>query len=314
MDVYLHMGLFKSGDELLDKGYSLLKQKEFSKALSTFKKANEKLEKQGDKQNANITNALAKLLEIPSNENNPGVYIAATEALEPLGDTEIKFGIRTVKASDIAKECSLKAEELTATSRGGLNERADRLKQVGMNYQTLIGNSVLCIPEIFNDEKSTGSEVALLLFAISEEQHAEATVWSDPKKAAEYYQNAANWRRQIGHKDKESDDISMVKQYSKGAKCWICGREIYGEEIHFLHMPSEITTFQGKSEVDSLLPSMSESEDVVYVCRACYQAISKKADEIANHYHQIAMKEISRVESELNERINEVIDAINRMT
>jgi len=311
------MGLFKSGDELLDSGYSLLKQKEFSKALSTFKKANEKFKKSGDTQNVNITNSLARLLEIYSNENNPAVYIAAAEALKPLGDTEIKFGIRNVKSSDIAKECSIKAEELTVranptTNPQEFNERADRLKQVGLNYQTLLGNNVLCIPEIFGGKKISGREVATHLFAESEEYNAEATVWFDPKKAAEYYQNAANWRRQIGHQDKESEDILKVKQYSKSAKCWICGREVYGEEIHFLHMPSEITSFQRISEGDSLLPSMSESEDIVYVCRTCYHAISKKADEIANFYHQIAMEEINRVESELNARINEIVDAINR--
>ena len=63
------MGLFKTGNEVFDIGHSQIKQGEFSKAISTFEKANQKLQKQGDTQTAKEAYALAQVLKIHSNSN-----------------------------------------------------------------------------------------------------------------------------------------------------------------------------------------------------------------------------------------------------
>ncbi len=312
------MGLFKSADELVDKGHNFLKQGEFSKALNNFEKATEKFRKEGDVQNGENSNAFAKLLKIHSNKNDPNVYISASEALQPLGDIELKFGVRDVKASNIANECSVKAEELSILTLptddlSSLEKRGRELQEMGTKYQSSIGTNVMIIPEIFEKKKITGIQHAYALAAEGQENLAEAIVWSDPKKAAEYYQTAANYRRQIGEQNKEKSDTGKVQQFKKAAKCWLCGREIYGEDIHFFPMRSDITEFQRKSKESSPLPSKHESENMIYACRACHEAISKKADEIADHYHQIAIAYTNDVKDELQSQINQIERALRNL-
>ncbi len=182
-----------------------------------------------------------------------------------------------------------------------------------MKYQTMIGNNILLLPEIFKKIKLTGVSRGLMLIAESQENLAEAIVWSDPKRAAEYYQNAANYRKQAGEQTREAADQAKVKQYSKAVRCWICDREIAGEAIHFFPMRSEITALQRKRQSKSPLPSKHETEDYIYACRACHEAISKKADEIAVHYHTIAMDHTNSVQAELQKQINDIVNMINRM-
>jgi ribosome-binding protein aMBF1 (putative translation factor) len=127
----------------------------------------------------------------------------------------------------------------------------------------------------------------------------------DPKKGAEYFQMAMNYRRQLGDSNAEARIQEKIRLYSKAAACWICGREATGQTIHFVSMPSDITPAQSRSKQASPLPSM-ESNASIYVCRACYVAISKRADSIALNYHNAAMAEMRNMEARLNQRINSV--------
>jgi tetratricopeptide (TPR) repeat protein len=313
------MGLFKSGDELIELGYSSLRQGDFSKALNNFEKAKEKLSRQqGSSQDIQTAEVMTKLLRVNFNFDNPVVYTDAADALKSLGDQEILFGVRNVKASEICNECMIKSQELKAlsiptSSKTNYEQRAKELQEVGIKYQTTIGNNILLIPEIFKKAELTASSRGLMLFAESQENKGEAIVWSDPKKAAEYYQNAANYRKQAGDLNRESQNLAIVKQYSKAVRCWFCDRQIAGEQIHFFSMPSEITELQRVHKNQSPLPSKHDAGDHIYACRACHQAISKKADEIAVHYHNIAIDFTKQVQSDLQHQINEIIKAINRI-
>ena len=327
------MGLFKTGNEMFDTGHSQIKQGEFSKAISTFEKANQKLQKQGDGQTAQVAYVLAQVLKTHINSNNPGAYTSAVDALNTLGNQELKFGVRNANSTDIAKECTLKTEELNAIQiptynikdfesisfkEGSkksemvstLERRAQQLKEVGMKYQTSIGNNVLILPEMFNKQKITGIQKAMELIAEAHENLGEAVVWSDPKKAAEYYQTAANYRNQAGEQNIADNNRDKVTQYKQAVKCWFCGREIYGKQIHYFEMPSHITDFQRNSKEDSPLPTKHTSEDIIFACRACHEAISLKADEIAEHYHQLAMEHTERVRSGLQSQIDQLHNAI----
>ncbi|MCJ7570591.1 MAG: hypothetical protein MUO82_01765 [Candidatus Thermoplasmatota archaeon] len=312
------MGLFKSGDELVELGYSCIKQGDFSKALNSFEKAKEKLMREGSSQDINVIDVMTKLLRINFNIDNPTTYKEAESALKLLGDTEIKLGVNNVKSSDISNECMIKSQELISlsipkTTSQYLEQRSKELQDVAMKYQTTIGNNILFIPEIFKKTHLTGISRGLNLYAESQENLAEATVWSDPKKAAEYYQNAANYRKQAGDLNKEVENQNKVRQYSKAVRCWICNREITGEDIHFFPMASDITPLQRKRQIQSPLPSKHETENVIYACRACHQAISKKADEIAIHYHNIAIEQMNRIQADLQKQINDLVKAINRI-
>jgi ribosome-binding protein aMBF1 (putative translation factor) len=119
-----------------------------------------------------------------------------------------------------------------------------------------------------------------------------------------------NYRRQLGDANAEAAINNKIKLYAKAAACWICGREATGETLHFVSMPTEVTPLQSKSKQTSPLPSINNSASI-YVCKACYVAISNRADVIARHYHETAMAEMQNVEARLNARINEVNTKIN---
>ena len=46
-----------------------------------------------------------------------------------------------------------------------------------------------------------------------------------------------------------------------------------------------------------------EGYDHIYVCRACYTAISNRSDEIANEYYQQSMREMMAMEARLQAEI-----------
>jgi hypothetical protein len=70
-------------------------------------------------------------------------------------------------------------------------------------------------------------------------------------------------------------------------------------------MPTEVTAMQMKTKPTSPLPSINDSISI-YVCRACYLAISKRADAIAKQYHEVAMREMAAMERRLRSEINSV--------
>lgn len=166
--------------------------------------------------------------------------------------------------------------------------------------QVNIGNDTLMLNEFFNSVSISGNKLALTLMAEGNECYASAYLWDDPKKAAEYQQFAYNYRRQIGETGENNQ--ALIRSYSKSASCWICGRDTTGEGMHFFPMSSDVSPQQKKKE-DGILPSANDEYTSIYVCRACYSAISRRSDAIAQHYHKISMDELRSTEARLQAEI-----------
>jgi hypothetical protein len=198
---------------------------------------------------------------------------------------------------------------MAANGADGLKARAEALFAAGMKFQTKIGPGTLIVPEVYTAVKTAGIQKANFLMAEGNENMAESVAWEDPKKAAEFLQIALNYRRQLGDANAEAKISQKIKMYAKAAACWICGREATGETIHFVSMPTEVTGMQMKSKQTSPLPSI-ENNVSIYVCRACYLAVSKRADAIARQYHEIAMRELQAMERRLRNEINSVASRI----
>ena len=293
------MGLFsKSGDERVTEGNDFIKRKEFEKALKTFQKALEKGTKDKD-----LVEALVALLGLYKNLSNAATYKQVAETLRSKGDMEFEFGLHDVSAAALATECELLSAEFAALAmnrdQNGRTARGNALINAAMKYQTTIPNDVLVIPEIFGSVSMNGMRRAQKLFAEGNEDLAEGIVFSDPKKAAEYQQIAYNYRKQMGESGEAN--LSKINGYSKSVTCWFCGRDVTGERVHFFPMSSEVGILQYKEGADVRLPA--KTTDAVYACRGCYSAISRRADAIANHYHQEAMRAIAEAEARLNARI-----------
>ena len=296
------MGLFKTADEKFEQGNEYIKRKEYDKARKAFDKALTK-----GTSESQVAQVMIALLDLQS--NSVGAYEKAVGVLTQKGELEVEFGLFKIKCSQLAAECDAVYSEMMAmaipATSDRLKPRADALFAAAMKFQTKIGPGTLIVPEVYTAAKITGIERANRLMAIGNENMAESVAMEDPKKAAEYLQIAMNYYRQLGDGGAEGRVSERVKLYAKAAACWICGREATGETIHFVSMPTEVSAMQMKSKQTSPLPSVRDGASI-YVCRACYLAISKRADAIAKQYHDIAMSEMRAMEARLNARINQV--------
>jgi len=308
--------LIKTSDELFDKGHDLVKQREFEKAILIFQKSAEKANNSGQKDLFFLSKALASILCLYGQCNNPQALNRVSQDLAPLGDNEIKLGIKSVKTLDLATECQIWAEDVYMQNTNqvpNLWERAVKLENVGIAYQTRIGDKSLFIPEFFNNRTETGIQRAMRLFAESNETKAEFVVAEDPKKAAEFYLNAINFRKQINDLGSEQADQVKVHQYSKSASCWFCGREIEGEGVHFFRLNASITPLLRRVKNDSSLPSMDQTQNVIFACIGCFSAVSNVADGIALGYHNEAMARLREVNNHLQAQINSLESEINSL-
>jgi hypothetical protein len=298
------MGLFKTADEKFEQGNEFIKRREYDKARAAFEKAISK-----GAADAETAKVMIALLNLRTNATLAG-YKDASSVLGSKGDMKVEFGLFTIECSKLAVECDAcylecVARVLSSGDAAANKARADAFFAAGMKFQTMIGMNTLIVPEVFSSSKVTGIEKANRLMAEGNECMAESAAWSDPKKSAEFLQIAMNYYRQLGDGAAESNVSNKIKMYAKAASCWICGREVTGETLHFVQMPTEVSEMQSKSKQDSPLSSFASSSSI-YVCKACFLAISKRADAIARDYHNIAMREMRAMESRLEARINSV--------
>ena len=298
--------LIKSGDEKFEQGNEFIKRKEYDKARKAF----ESSLKKGSKE-AEVAQVMIALLDL--RDSSIQTYRNAVQVLQSKGELEVEFGLFKIKCSVLATECDAVYSELVAMGMGtGSNElkaRADALFAAAMKFQTKIGPNTLIVPEVYTAVKTTGIQKANVLMAIGNENMAESVAMEDPKKAAEFLQIALNYYRQLADPNAETRINQRIKMYAKAAACWLCGRECTGETIHFVAMPTEVSAMQQKSKQVSPLASF-ENNASIYVCRACYLAISKRADTIAKQYHEIAMREMQAMERRLRSEINSVASRI----
>ena len=160
---------------------------------------------------------------------------------------------------------------------------------------------MLVLPELFWKQTAPGEARALPLLAMAEESLGQSLVQEDPKAAAEHFQTARLWWMQAGRADMAQSASTYVQSYGLAVKCWFCGREVSGEGVHFLSIPSELTDMLKKSASGTALPSFNKANGTVYACKGCHGAISALSDSIATQRTQ-----------ELEVKINKQLEEIRR--
>lgn len=280
------MPLFKTATEVFDQANDYLLRGDFGSALNKYNDAIRKFQKVGDANGVTLATAYASVMNLAQSPSNPMAYRAAAQALRAVGDMPLKLGLRESTGNALAQEAEILASatewtSLTPTSAAQFQQKAQALRQVATAIRTQIGGSILVLPELFKQGSVTGEQRALALAAMSEEALAQSLVATDPKAAAEHYQTARLWWSQAGDAGMADAAAAYVAQYGKSAKCWFCGREVAGENIHFVPMPSELTDLVKAADKDSPLPSFDPATGNVYACKGCYGAVFRLADEIA---------------------------------
>ena len=293
--------LFKNDDEHLEDAIDLIKRKEYEKAMNSLRKAKSK-DKDG-----NLTakcDAMEAFINLYNKQDDAGAYINAANKLKAYTGGELELGLSTFNPAKLADECMLVAKTINARAMktDGVDAnraKGDALIDCAKEYQVKIGNDNLAIKEFFGGGVVVGMRESITLMAEANECYADAYAWDDPKKAAEYQQFAYNYRRQIGESGDRNQEL--IKKYSASATCWICGRDACGEGIHFYAMSSDISPQLRNS--DGILKSADQNYQNIYVCRACYSSISRRADAISKYYYGLSQEEMRAMEARLQAQI-----------
>ncbi len=298
------MPLFKTATEVFDQANDYLLRGDFASALNKYNDAIRKFQKTGDQNGILLATAYASVMNLAQAPDNPTAYRAAAQALRALGDQPMKLGLRESTASAVAHEAEILASAkewvgLAPTSTAQYQQKADALRQVATALRSDIGSNILVLPELFKQGSHTGESHALVLAALSEEAIAESLLATDPKAAAEHYQTARLWWSQAGESGQADAAAAHVAQYGKSAKCWFCGREVAGENIHFVPMPSDLTDLVKAADKDSVLPTYDPQTGNVYACKGCHGAVLHLADALAT-------QRAAAVEAKLQPQIDEL--------
>ena len=293
--------LFKNDDEHFEDAVDLIKRKEYEKAMGALRKAKSK-DKDGSL--SAKCDAMEAFINLYNKQDDPGAYINAANMLKAYTGGPLEMGLTTFDPQKLAEECLLMSKTINARRMPGErpeNNKAkgDMLSECAKDFQTKIGNGNLTIREFFGGGVTVGMKEATVLMAEANEAYAEAFAWDDPKKAAEYQQYAYNYRRQVG--ETGENNLALIKKYSASATCWICGRDANGEGIHFYAMSSDISPCLRKD--DGVLKSADEKFENIYVCRACYSSISRRADAISKDYYNMAEDRMREMEARLQAEI-----------
>ena len=303
------MPLFKTASEVFDQANDYLLRGDFTSALNKYNDAIRKFQKVGDQNGILLATSYASVMNLAQQASNPAAYRAASQALRAIEDNPIKLGLRESTGNAHAHEADILASAyewtgLVPTSPAQYQQKADALRQVATALRSDIGGNVLVLPELFKQGSFTGEQRALALAAMSEEALGASFLASDPKAAAEHYQTARLWWSQAGDAAQADAAAARVAQYGKSVKCWFCGREVSGENIHFVPMPSDLTDLVKAADKDSVLPTFDPATGNVYACQGCHGAVYHLADELA-------VKRAGEVEAKLQAQIDDLKKQVN---
>jgi tetratricopeptide (TPR) repeat protein len=175
------------------------------------------------------------------------------------------------------------------------------------------GREGFLIQDLLRLEKPTN--IAFRLLARSRILRAYAVVDEDPSKAIELFSEAMGYLSHL--QDQATTDFvkNKLEEIGRATKCWICGRNIQGEGVHFFYLRTKLTPYIKKSYGSDAPNLIVEKEGGTHiaVCRACYGAIYHLSDKISNYYYQLSMKALREVESRLTSRIEELERIVGRL-
>ena len=292
--------LFKNAGEALDVAQECIVRGDLGEARTAVRKY---VGKGGD---ARVGDALLALMDLEGRLKKPKRYEALAAALRKLNPpAQLRFGLHTFRAGELADECELTARRLRlkaeAKDEGPSEDLAARIEALAGEFGEKIGARDLLIPEIYKKESAdTGNGKRLKLLAKSYVMRSEvAAANDDPLGAAELLQSAAACR--IENHEPTDDLEERIREYHKTRSCWLCGRVATGEGVRFRSVPAEVTPrITGRANEPA---KSSEGPESVCLCIACDSAIGRLADDIARPLFEKAMEELEDLEDDLSAEI-----------
>ncbi|MEM4594557.1 MAG: hypothetical protein QXU80_05935, partial [Zestosphaera sp.] len=134
---------------------------------------------------------------------------------------------------------------------------------------------------------------------------------NEPGNAVEIYSEALAFLQQATPEVREFVNERITK-LGKSTKCWVCHREIQGEEVNYIYLPASVNDYI-KSKYYRDAPYLISDDGKIAVCRVCYTMVRDLSDKIAKYYYDLAIKEMRLMEERINARIRELQARVDLM-
>ncbi len=292
------MGLFKNGDDFYNTAIDMMNRKDISGARACFEKAISK----GCAKKDHAQFCLV-MIDTEGHLGDPRRYRYLQDAIAKLPAGPVTYGVTSADRDMLLAQIELALQEIEAVNMSDSNYMAkgQAMINVAAGFASRIGEENLPLQELLKGTSQTGNHEALMLQALAYEVMGKGAVYADPKQGSEYLQMAYNFRRQLGQSGE--DDLRLMRQFATTGRCWICGRPVSGQGIHFMAVRSEFTDMFRNKEENEAVKSSGDNYSDIFMCLPCYSALSNRANEIAVSYYNDAMSQMRAMEARLQAEI-----------
>lgn len=292
------LGLFKSGDELYADAMECINRRDYDKAKSQLQKAIDKNTSKKDMAIATIC-----FLNMKDGLNNSSSYGYFSQSLEHIQGDTFTVGLTSFSKTQLINECRamsacIEARGMSESDNQAMMKKGQAMIEAAKIMQMGVGQEMLKINEYFAKDVVSGQRIVTTLLAEANEILAESVVRTDTNKAAEYQQVAYNFRVQLGETGAKNQDL--INRYIASCTCWFCGRVAVGDGINFVKMGCDVIPNIEEEDVGN---TVDKDKSVIFVCRSCYTAMSRRADDISRGYYNRTQQEMREMEARLNAKI-----------
>jgi len=249
-------------------------------------------------------------------KKTPEAFSKAAEACGKLESThQLDIGIAVKPAAgDLARDLEIASmifslPKFDVDAVGSMDQSVASLYEKVGNRLLMEGSRRLIIEDILGIHEELNT-IGLRLIGYSKVIEAFRLEADNPGRAVELYSEALSYLQQATPEVRNYVNSKLAK-LAKATKCWVCHREIQGEDVNYLYLPASINTYileKYGAEASHLI-----SEGRIAVCRVCYTMVYNLSDALARKYYDMAIAMIREVEARLEARIRSLESKIIRL-
>lgn len=303
--------------ELMSKGFSDRSKGNLEGAVRNFLQAYEVASKSRDASlasKANLALFYALFYEALIKKTPESFRKAAEQCRRLDPGLELDLGLATrVRPPDIARELELLAE-LAKLPSFEVGKAKSMDLSVAEDYESVAnvllaeGSRRLVLEDVVGIHEPL-NVIGFRLLGYAKIVRATKVEESEPIKAVEIYSEALAFLQQATPEVREfvSKRIAML---GKSTKCWVCHREIQGEEVNYVYLPASLNEYI-KSKYNRDAPYLISDDGKIAVCRVCYTMVRDLSDKISRYYYDLAINELKLAEERINAEIGRLWAALN---
>jgi len=289
--------------EAYEKGVNLGPQK-WSDAIKHFNEAARDYSQAGDAQKSAESIALASLYSALISGTAES-WQTCSGAMRSAAGAQLNVGFM-VNSTSVAQQASVLSYDLTTTrALDGESKDISRVaavRDLAQKYMDLIGTD-LSLWRLMKQEIDPQRR-AYYLLGLASLIEANSTADTDPRRSVALLSEATT-NLELAAMDPMTlapGTRTKLEDIAKFGKCWFCGREMQGQNFHYVLLPAKVSQYT-RTKYGSGMPRSLE-DDAVVACESCSSSIRNVADEVARAYYERAMAEMQALEQRLDARIN----------